>query len=117
MLRAARICSCGRRVPAGVRCECRKQRDRERDKYRGNARQRGYDAAWETYSRAYLAEHGHRYCRCGAPATLVAHIISIRSAPHLRMSTSNHRPSCHACNMRDLARDRAGGGSKVRENR
>jgi hypothetical protein len=35
----------------------------------------------------------------------------------LRMSTSNHRPSCHACNMRDLARERAGGGSKVRENR
>lgn len=119
--RAAHICKCGRRVPSGMRCVCQAQRDRERDKQRGSAAQRGYDAEWQRVSKAFLAEPSNARCStCGDPAVLVAHRISIKKAPHLRLVRSNWMPSCIACNNRQnirceggFGRTPAGGGRKV----
>lgn len=105
-MRPPRLCSCGRKVAAGVRCICEQTRRAAYDKTRPNAATRGYDHEFQVAAKAYLAEPGHARCRCGAPATLVAHIVSIRKARHLRMVRSNWRPSCHRCNMIDAANDR-----------
>jgi 5-methylcytosine-specific restriction endonuclease McrA len=93
-----------------VRCEKAVERDAERkarfDRKRPNSSQRGYDREWERSARAFLAERENRLCRCGAPATVVMHLRSIRSAPHLRMERSNWRPGCHRCNAIDAAAER-----------
>lgn len=52
-MRAPRICSCGRRVAYGERCQCQKQRDRAADAKRPSAALRGYDSEWRELSRAY----------------------------------------------------------------
>jgi len=105
-MRPARICVCGRKVAAGYRCICQQERRAAYDKRRPNAAARGYDYEFQIAAKAYLAEPGHERCRCGAPATLVAHVVSIRKAPHRRMDRSNWRPSCHRCNMIDAAKDK-----------
>lgn len=107
--RAPRVCGhCGGVHQSGVRCPRAVAGDRERnarhDARRPNARARGYDAEWEREAKAYLALHKH--CRCGAPAVVVMHIRSIRTAPHLRMERSNWQPGCHRCNAIDAARER-----------
>jgi len=78
------------------------------DQRRPNSRARGYDHEWESQAKAFLAEPGNDTCQCGAPAVVVAHRISIRRAPHLRMDRSNWRPSCVRCNSIDAARERQG---------
>jgi len=110
--RAPRICACGRIIPAGERCPCQQQRDRERrarfDRTRPNSSQRGYDRQWQEAAKAFLAEPGNARCsNCGAPATCVAHIISIKRRPDLRMVRANWRPSCARCNNLDTVADRA----------
>jgi 5-methylcytosine-specific restriction endonuclease McrA len=84
-------------------------RDAERkarfDRKRPNSSQRGYDREWEREAKAYLASHP--YCaRCGQPATVVMHIISIRKRPDLRMDRSNWRPGCQRCNAIEAADER-----------
>jgi 5-methylcytosine-specific restriction endonuclease McrA len=111
-MRAPRICACGRRVPQDVRCQCQKQRDRLADASRPSASLRGYDSEWRALSKAFLAESGNDRCACGAPAVLVAHRISIRKAPHLRLDRSNWMPSCQACNLRQNIRCEGGFGRK-----
>ncbi len=109
-MRAPRICSCGRRVAYGERCQCQKQRDRAADAKRPSAALRGYDSEWRELSQAYLAEPGHQRCACGKRAVLVAHRISIKQAPHLRLERSNWKPSCQACNLRQNIREEGGFG-------
>jgi 5-methylcytosine-specific restriction endonuclease McrA len=109
--RAPRICGhCGGVHPHGERCPKAAVRDAERkarfDRQRPNSSRRGYDRGWEEAARAFLAEPGNRFCRCGAPAVVVMHIRSIRRAPHLRMERSNWRPGCQRCNAIDAARER-----------
>ena len=124
---AARIMPCGCRVEHGGNCAHMLMRKRHRqrtlDRQRGSAASRGYDADWQRLSKAYLAEPGNRRCRCGAPAVLVAHVISIKQRPDLRLDRSNWRPSCQACNLRQniyheggFGRRPTGGGSKVSGN-
>lgn len=48
---------------------------------------------------------GNDRCECGAPATLVRHVVSIRRHPELRMVRSNWRPGCRRCNARDYIRE------------
>jgi hypothetical protein len=105
------ICACGNIVPAGQRCQCQLKRDAARkarhDHRRPSARQRGYDHTWERAAKAFLAEPGNARCSCcGAPATCVAHIVSIRKRPDLRMVPANWRPSCARCNALDAVADR-----------
>lgn len=112
MSRPPHLCTCGRIVPRGVRCECQRQSGRERnarhDARRDNASRRGYDRAWEEAARAFLQLPGNKHCECGAPATLVRHIVSIRRHPELRMVRANWRPGCRRCNARDYIREGAG---------
>jgi 5-methylcytosine-specific restriction endonuclease McrA len=87
------------------------ERDAERkarfDQKRPSARLRGYDAQWEREARAFLSRPENRHCaRCGAPAAVVMHIRSIRTAPHLRMERGNWLPGCQRCNALDAAHER-----------
>lgn len=66
------------------------------DAKRPAARDRGYDAEWAKARGIYLAAYPS--CRrCGAPATLVDHIVSIRLAPHRRLDPTNFQSLCTPC--------------------
>lgn len=98
--RAPRICSCGKVVPHGKTCACQAARTKERnaraDKKRGTSSQRGYTGAWDKARKAFLARS--RWCRrCGAPATVVDHIIPHRGDQALFWDKSNWQPLCTPC--------------------
>lgn len=109
-IRPPRLCSCGKVVPHGIRCECQivsaRARNARHDARRPSARARGYDAAWERAAKSYLARPGNARCECGAPATVVRHVVSIRKRPELRMVEANWRPGCQRCNALDAVRER-----------
>lgn len=110
--RPPHLCACGTRiVPHGDRCPCQIKATRERnarhDARRENASRRGYDREWEQAARAFLALPCNDLCDCGAPATLVRHLVSIRRHPELRMHRANWRPGCRRCNARDYIRERS----------
>ncbi|WP_187970058.1 endonuclease [Aquibium microcysteis] len=106
----SRICRCQKIIAAGERCPCQIRDARERkarhDARRPSARQRGYTAEWQHAARAFLAEPQNSHCACGAPATVVMHVISIRKRPDLRMMRSNWRAGCQRCNALDAAKER-----------
>lgn len=101
-----RICPCGHRVPAGEPCACQKAKRAEADKQRPSARKRGYDSTWQKAAAAFLREPGHDRCACGAPATVVMHVVSIRERPDLKMVRSNWKPGCVRCNAIQADRER-----------
>lgn len=116
-IRAPRICSCGKVVPAGVRCECQKARKRESDRIydakRPSARQRGYDKEWERVAKAFLSRPENRCCVvCGDPATVVDHRIAFKGDDSLRMDSANWQPMCRPCNSRKNVRREGGFGRK-----
>lgn len=83
------------------------QRKARFDKKRPQARHRGYDKEWAREARAFLALPENELCaRCGAKATVVMHIKSIRTRPDLRMARSNWRPGCQRCNAIEAAEER-----------
>lgn len=95
-----RICSCGKIVAHGVRCECQVTATRERnarhDRQRLPARERGYDHLWRKARLEYLAAHPH--CRmCSEPATTVDHIIPHRGDRALFWNCQNWQPLCMPC--------------------
>ncbi len=94
------ICACGKVVPHGTRCECRKASDRERkarhDATRPSARERGYTSKWEQARIAFLTAHP-TCARCGAPAKVVDHITPHRGDLKLFWSRSNWQPLCVPC--------------------
>lgn len=99
----ARICGCGRTVPAGELCACQLKRERERkaraDRNRPNAAARGYDSWWETERKAFLV--ANPVCRrCGAPATVVDHLKPHRGDRRLFRDRSNWQPLCTTCHSR-----------------
>lgn len=99
--RAPRACGhCGGVHLSGERCPRVAVRDRERkaraDARRPTARRRGYDRAWERARADWLAAYPS--CRwCGAPATLVDHIVPIRTAPERRLDRNNFQSLCAGC--------------------
>lgn len=104
--RAPKICRCGRKVAYGTQCVCAAQRKAMHDRRRPSPSRRGYDQGWRDAAKSFLGEPGHDRCDCGATATLVRHVISIRRRPDLRLVKSNWRPGCVRCNAIDAARDR-----------
>lgn len=85
------------------------------ERNRGNATDRGYDAAWRRARAAYLAEHP-LCCVCHAEtpprltvATVVDHIVSIADAPHLRLDASNLRAMCVRHHNQRTGRDQGWG--------
>jgi 5-methylcytosine-specific restriction protein A len=98
----------------------RAQKDRER----GSAAARGYDADWERARAAFLAEHP--LCMCddckeGAvrvtAAIVVDHIIPISVRPDLRLEPSNFRSMSKTCHDRHTAKQVAGGHIGMRGRR
>lgn len=80
-MRPARLCSCGKIVAYGVRCECQITTDRARkarhDRRRPSARQRGYTSEWQKARAAFLRMFPYsRHNACGRPATIVHHVIA-----------------------------------------
>ena len=98
--KAPRICSCGLRVAAGVLCACQLDRKRERnarfDATRPTARQRGYTRSWDKERAQYLLANT-RCRRCGAPATVVDHIMPHKGNMVLFWNMANWQPLCLRC--------------------
>jgi 5-methylcytosine-specific restriction protein A len=78
-----------------------------RDRARGSAAARGYDARWRAYSQAFLQRHP--WCQCGRcrasphpmPARHVDHVVAVCGPDDpLFWDPSNHRPMAHACHSR-----------------
>lgn len=117
--KAPRICSCGKVVPSGVKCECQKARKRASDKIydaqRPSARQRGYDKEWEKAAKRFLMQPRNRLCvLCGAEATVVDHKIAFKGDDALRMDPTNWQPMCRPCNSRKNVRAEGGFGRRLR---
>lgn len=63
---------------------------------RPSASERGYDSKWSRERAAYLA--ANRTCvRCGAPATVVNHVVRHRGDKKLFWSRSNWEAVCAPC--------------------
>ncbi len=108
---APRICSCGHRVPVGVRCACQVQRKAEADKRRPSAMVRGYTPKWQKESKAFLAQPENRFCACGCGrlANLVDHIIPHRGDDQLFWDKSNWQPMhAHCHNTKKQKSERRG---------
>ena len=101
---------CGRLIRVGKACPyCTRIAERGR----GSARARGYDAEWDAYSKAWLAQFpfcGQRqdgalhaeHSRCvqngqRRRATVTDHIVPIR-AGGARLDPANHQSLCVRCN-------------------
>ncbi len=104
-VRAPRIGPCGCTISAGQRCACQIIRDRDRkaafDRKRPNARQRGYTSEWERAREAFLFVNDT--CgrpECGAPATVVDHIIPHRGDKARFWNRSNWQALCKRCHDR-----------------
>lgn len=117
--RAPRICSCGKVVPFGIKCECQKARKRASDRIynakRPSARQRGYDKEWELAALGFLGQPENRRCVvCGEQATVVDHKIAFKGDNALRMDPANWQPMCRPCNSRKNVRKEGGFGRRPR---
>lgn len=99
--RAPRICGhCGQTHLTGEACaiiaERNKARKAKHDAKRPSARQRGYNAEWDTARKAFLAVYGS-CARCGAKATVVDHRIPHKGNDALFWDRSNWQPLCTHC--------------------
>jgi len=97
-----------------------KQTRRQYDRDRGSASERGYDASWQRYRKAYLAEHPLcALCAKKDPpvvraATVVDHIIPHRGDYALFWDPANHQPSCTECHNIKTAKEDGAFGNKGR---
>ena len=99
--KAPRICGCGHRIASRERCACERKRKAEHDQRRMPARERGYDSKWDRERAAYLKQHPT--CDrpgCGAPASVVDHVVPHRGDQHLFWSRSNWQSLCNTCHVR-----------------
>jgi len=110
LIMANRITACGCSVPKGSKCQHEQQRQATRQKAndaaRGTPAERGYDKDWWRLRAAFLKAHP-TCCVCGAKATHVDHIKSVKEAPHLRLVPTNLRSMCGPCHSRRTARDQS----------
>lgn len=99
-IRPPRICGCGHRVAADVRCACQIKHDAERkarfDQTRPTASQRGYGTKWREARVEFLTKHP-TCTRCGAPATVVNHRTPHKGDRKLFWSRSNWEAVCAPC--------------------
>lgn len=75
----------------------------QREAYRGNSRQRGYDRNWEKVRAAYVAIHPLcEWCERNGLTVIVAevdHIIPIKDRPDLRLDMDNLQSLCKSCHQ------------------
>lgn len=93
----------GRRCPI-----CEAPRKAARDARRPSARARGYDTAWDKARLSFLQRNPH--CAfCGAPATVVDHIVPHRGDKVRFWDKSKWQPLCAPCHNGPKQRAEAGG--------
>lgn len=111
-VRAPRICSCGKVVPSGQRCACKKAQAKAYDAKRGSAASRGYTGSWRKASAAFLALPGNERCACGCGrvANMVDHRIAPKGDMELFWRRSNWQAFNVACNTRKAIRSEGGFG-------
>lgn len=115
-VRAPRICSCGRVVPSGQRCQCQRAKAKAYDATRGTAAQRGYTGSWRKASAAFLAQPGNERCACGCGrvANMVDHIRAPKGDQKLFWDRSNWQPFNLDCNRRKAIATEGGFGRPIR---
>ena len=105
-LRKCNGIGCRKLVRATYCDKHRKNRDRELERNRGNAHQRGYNRRWRTASKLFLAQPENALCRyCGEKGRIQASECVDHRTPHngdavLFWDQSNWVPSCIRCNSR-----------------
>lgn len=111
-VRTPRICSCGKVVASGQRCQCQRAKAKAYDASRGTAASRGYGGSWRRESKAFLALPGNERCACGCRrvANCVDHIIAPKGDQELFWRRSNWRAMNLACNSRKAIATEGGFG-------
>jgi 5-methylcytosine-specific restriction enzyme A len=113
------------RCPAltqGGHCATHKRERRQvSDSHRGSARERGYTAAWDRYSKAFL--RAHPLCvACEnegrlTPSAVTDHVIPHKGDAALFWDTANHQALCRQCHNRKTAAEDGGFGRPARSPR
>lgn len=114
-VRAPRICSCGKVVASGQRCQCQVAKAKAYDAKRGTAAQRGYTGSWRKASAAFLALPGNERCSCGCGrvANMVDHRIAPKGDMELFWRRSNWQAFNVACNTRKAIATEGGFGRPI----
>jgi 5-methylcytosine-specific restriction endonuclease McrA len=81
------------------------------DQYRGGARARGYDGAWERARAQHLAAmpsclHCAQRGIFGVLARVVDHVVPVAVDPGLRLDPTNLQSLCHPCHAAKSREDR-----------
>lgn len=94
------------RSPAN-RCEAHaKQNQREADRRRGSARERGYSSRWDRYSKWFLSQPDNALCvECFKHGKVKAsectdHIVPAEPDSEVFWDSDNHQALCIPCNSR-----------------
>lgn len=91
-------------------CDIHQSETYKYDKHRLNSYARGYDHRWRKYRKWFL-EH-HPLCEvCGAPASVVDHIIPHKGNYNLFWDTTNHQALCKMCHDIKTAKEDGGFGN------
>ena len=113
--RPCKVSSCKDFAVTGGYCEQHQDRIRKKDRERGTAHQRGYDAEWEKARTKYLDEHplcaDHKRRGYIEAATVVDHIIPHKGDKVLFWDQKNWQPLCESCHNRKTATEDKGGWS------
>ena len=81
------------------------------DALRPSSWERGYDRDWQRLRIAHLAINP-LCAQCGAMATDVDHVNTIRSHPELRLAPSNLQSLCKPCHSRKTVAEDGGFGRR-----
>ncbi|OTU34782.1 HNH endonuclease [Acinetobacter pittii] len=98
-------------------CDQHQDRIKKKDRERGTAHQRGYDARWEKDRTKFLDENplcaDHRKRGMVEAATVVDHIIPHKGDQVLFWDKNNWQPLCKSCHDRKTATEDKGSWSPV----
>ena len=98
-------------------CDQHQDRIKKKDRERGTAHQRGYDARWEKDRTKFLDENplcaDHRKRGMIEAATVVDHIIPHKGDQVLFWDKNNWQPLCKSCHDRKTATEDKGSWSPV----
>lgn len=99
-------------------CDQHQNRIKQKDRERGTAHQRGYDARWEKERTKFLDENplcaDHRKRGLVEAATVVDHIVPHKGDQVLFWDKNNWQPLCKSCHDRKTATEDKGGWSYQR---
>jgi 5-methylcytosine-specific restriction protein A len=115
-----KICRCGKLIDIDeIMCSTCKERkeanDKEYNKQRGSAYERGYDNWWRKYRKSFLRKNplcveclkNNLYI----PSTRVDHIIPHKGNRKLFRDPNNHQALCESCHNRKTATEDGGFGN------